>query len=307
MLLGTAKWDGYGASVPCHPAQLADMIERVLPGAWGGPVTREGRNGRRSFAQALSWKPEGGGEELAIVQWGGVNEHPHVEWQGMHSPKLVSALRLGFPDHRVSRCDACVDMNAPGLFGRLWEIFAVLDAENPRLKGSYHVNSDPDAGNSYYLGASTSDVRCVTYEKGKQMTRKTGDPAWLMLYRDVARVEARVRPKKEAKSTFARIAPAGVFGASPWLRVLADRCFGLQAEPVSMKPSRTTDHDRAMSALTGQYARTLLHELELQGGDIDAWASLILDRCQEVLADRARSDRGSVSHGLATTSGEVAH
>jgi hypothetical protein len=133
-----------------------------------------------------------------------------------------------------------------------------------RLKGEKILPDDLDEGSTYYLGARTAPLRVRCYEKGKQLHKFTGDPVWKQFF-GWARLELQVRPEKGFKSAAATMPPAAFWGCSSWTRSLASGALALHPEPVTMKPTRIADHERAMRALTNQYGQTLLRHVQKLG------------------------------------------
>jgi DNA relaxase NicK len=118
----------------------------------------------------------------------------------------------------------------------------------------------PEKGRTFYLGANTSPTRSRLYEKGKQ-------PEYAHLGKeDWVRCELQVRPAKEAKHTFAELAPLEVWGASKWSRDLA---ASILQEHVDPHPAgtvyRRTDLQRRTEWLCKQGGPTLLELLDACG------------------------------------------
>lgn len=306
LALGHSKFDWYAASVPdVDDRRLAAWIGRHLERTYDGSVTVEHGKGLNSFADRLTWRDadDRKAPQLAMLQWGGQPKHPHVTVSGWRTPEFVTPFRAAFPRHRVSRVDVALDMRGEGLFAQVWAVLADISARNTRLVGRREEHDDPDRGNSYYLGAPSSSWQLCGYEKAKERFAKTGDSSWKLFW-DLVRLESRFWPEKVMKDRAAVMAPAEFWGCSPTLREVARRCLALEPEHVSMKESRTADHERAMAWIADQGGATLLRELERVGGDLDAWATSILDRVMEA---QSRRERGRVLHASSTTSGVVAH
>lgn len=73
-----------------------------------------------------------------------------------------------------------------------------------------------------------------------------------------------------------------------------------------MKETRIADDERTMAWIAKQAGPALLRDLARKGGDIDAWAAELLDRCMEAAGDRKAN---SMLHGFGhlAGSGPLAH
>jgi hypothetical protein len=286
MDLGGTKFDRYDASIPdADPRQVSDWISRHLAKTFDGEVVMEGGNGMHSFDQRLTWKVADDKKQpqLLMMQWGGRPVHPHVTQSGHRTPLFVTPFRASYPAHRVSRVDVCIDGRKQDLWANTFAMFDEIAGRDTRLAKSAQVYSfphNPDHGDSYRLGADTSSWQVMAYEKGKERFAKTGDPSWRALF-DMVRMEARFWPEKTFKDRAAGMASEEFWGCSPILRELAGKFMNLDPEPVTMKETRTADHDRAMAWMAKQAGPTLLRELARHHGDIEAWATTIIDMCQE--------------------------
>ena len=253
------KFDWYQATVPAMPEAMVKMLRDNLP---EGHVRTDGK-GSNSFKHlAMLHHPEG--EMYCTVQHGGVNPHPNVTATGDHAPALATLLRDLVPDHRISRLDVAVDFRGDTAFDDSIRLLGRVSRKY-RVKGFKLLAEDPDDGSTYYLGAKKSDIRLRCYEKGKELFAKTGDPVWRNLF-DWVRMELQVRPKKDFKSRSATMEPEAFWGCSPWTRAIASGVFDMSPEPVSIKPTRIADHERAMRFLVAQYGPTIRRQVEKVGG-----------------------------------------
>jgi hypothetical protein len=129
-------------------------------------------------------------------------------------------------------------------------------AKGRRLKDKPIEPTDPDAGNTYYLGSPSSPVRARLYEKGKERYGETGDPFWLD-YFDVVRLELQVRPEKAFKGIAATMGTEAFWGCTDWSRQVAQGVLAMSAEPIQMKAPQRTDHEGRMRSCITQYGPTL--------------------------------------------------
>ncbi len=274
----THQFDWYQATVPAHH----ELIIRELLANTPPECRRENGKGQWSYAASAALAlPDG--EHLARVYHGGGNPHPNVSATGDNAQAIAIVLRACFPVHRVSRLDVAVDMQGEGLFDDLVRLMSFTGRQH-RLKGEKIIPDDLDDGSTYYLGSRASPVRVRCYEKGKQLHKLTGDPVWRQFY-DWTRLELQVRPQKEFKSIAAALAPDAFWGCSPWTRELAAGALAMNPLPVTMKPTRIADHERAMRALTAQYGATILRQVSKLG----SWEAYTDDLKHRLGVDQAEA------------------
>ena len=192
---------------------------------------------------------------FASIFWGG-NRGVNVKGTGENAPQISKALRSLPYRHRVTRVDSCVDWVESGLFDRLASSLIAFALEHD-IKINQQGDWERGQARTLYLGAPSSTVRLVLYEKGYE---SGGDSDWV-------RLEARVRPRGDHGYLVATWSPDDVFRASRWL-VGALECIGwdgLIARSVGTV-WRPSDLDRAKLALIRQYRRTLLSWADQVGG-----------------------------------------
>ncbi|MEG0171891.1 MAG: replication initiation factor, partial [Acinetobacter sp.] len=124
--------------------------------------------------------------------------------------------------------------------------------------------------------SSVSRVRL--YEKGKQ-------PEYKHLERsDWVRIEAQIRPAKEAKEGFNSITPLQCWGASKWTRELAARVLQEHVEPHSAGSTyRLTEREAALRWMCKQYGAHLLS----LAADLGGWDCVGLT-LSEIIKDQAK-------------------
>lgn len=267
------RFDAYTAtSRDCNPHQLVQLLSEA---AGDSHAVTEGR-GFHTFGHRIAVK-DSSGTEVGSVQWGGrQGELSMIEVKGEATPKAVEALRERF-FHRVTRVDACADFDAPRAFERLLEPCIEVKKKH-RLKGARFGDWEdfPEEGRTLMLGAPSSAVRVRLYEKGKQPEyRHLNRPSW-------SRIEVQVRPAKEAKASYNRISPSGVWGASSWTRDLAARVLQEHVDPhPAGTVYRRTERDAALEWMCKQYGGHLVSLAE----DLGSWECLGLT-LKEILRDR---------------------
>lgn len=283
MDLGIAHFDWYQATVrDLEPRRLVDFMGRHLAKHYDGETVAEHGRGFNSFADRMAWKDPAtkDGKALCTVMWGGQPVHPHVTVSGFTAREFVPHFRSVFPVHRVTRMDSALDMRADGLFESLWGLFDGICARDSRMHKTADRRMPPnrDKGWSYTLGSDQSVWQCQLYEKGKERFANTKEEAWRHFW-DVVRLEGRVWPAKSFKDHAATMPADALWGCSPILREIARAAVNLAPEPVSMKETRTESHERTMAWIAKQAGPALLRDLAMKGGDIDAWAAELIDRC----------------------------
>lgn len=251
------QFDWYQATVPAHHELLCQALLKAI----GPDVQRRPGRGMWSYLHSETLELEG--EPAARIFYGGRNPQPNVSSTGDHGPALAAVLRTVFPAHRVTRCDVALDMRGEGVFDDVVARMGTIGRRH-QLKGERWLPDDLDDGTTYYLGSRKSPIRVRCYEKGKQLFKLTGDAVWKSMF-DWTRLEIQVRPEKDFKSAAATMQPEQFWGCTPWTRQLVSEVVELNPEPVAMKPSRISDHERAMRHLVQQYGPTLLRQLKRLG------------------------------------------
>lgn len=263
------RFDWYQATIPAHHELLLREIIANVPGV----VERHEGKGQNGYLASSSVQE--GDEVLATVLHGGRNGHPNVRSTGEHAPALAALLRALFPLHRVSRLDVCIDMRGEGLFEQLQALLLSIASQHrvtERYFGPARPDLSPDEGRTQYVGATSSWLRVRCYEKGKQLFAETGDPAYRDLF-DWTRLELQVRPTKDFKSDAAKLGPESFWGCSPWTRQLVSEALAMNPTPISARPRRLSDRERAMRALVAQYGATIRDQVQHLGG----WDAFLRD------------------------------
>jgi len=116
------------------------------------------------------------------------------------------------------------------------------------------------------------------YEKGLQ-------PEYAHLSRpDWVRIEAQVRPTKEAKETFSTLSPLDVWGASRWTRDIAAVVLESHVDPhPAGTVYRLTDRETALRWMCKQYGQHLTSLAQ----DLGSWDCLGLS-LREILEEQAK-------------------
>lgn len=242
-------WDWYSCTLQADPSELlahlsasVDLSDiRPARGMYGYQRGAEVARGSRVFSR---------------VWWGGNGQGIHVTATGGTAPGLVRVVRDEFPDHRVTRCDSAVDLR--GAPWALVERMALGVADKYRISvthvGDFHR---AHAGRTLYLGATSSVVRVVIYEKG---IKEGGDHDWI-------RVECRVRPKRDREQV-ATLSPSEVWGAADFSRDILAAFTSLDVRRFQVGTVyRPTDAERALEFMLRQYGERMRERADEIGAD----------------------------------------
>ncbi len=268
------RFDAYTATTKA--AKHHELTALLVASAGADHSISQG-HGFHTFGQRIAVK-DASGSEVGAVQWGGrQGDRVMIEVKGERTPEVAKALRERYW-HQVTRIDACADFDAPGVFDSL--LAPCIEVKKAhRLKGSKLGDWDdfPEDGRTLYLGAPSSVTRVRLYEKGKQKE-------YLHLARENwVRIEAQVRPLKEAKASYARVSPSEVWGASAWTRELSARVLEQHIDP---HPAGTTyklsERDAALGWMCKQYGQHLVS----LAGDLGGWDVLGLTLSEILKAQR---------------------
>lgn len=253
--------DAYTASVPSdEPTDLVSDLVEVFDSCGFSGVSLEAFNPRH-FDSGVQIKDDHG--QLCTVQYGGRNPHPSVASQGAHSATLANYLRSAHPDHTCSRIDSCIDLVAPALFDTSFDLLVAVAREHRITKSQYGDFMDKQGGRTFYLGAKKSARLVRLYEKGKQLA----DQGYPDADTDHVRCEVQYRPEHASqKAAAASMAPADVWGTSPWLIDTLRAFSGIEAAPVSLRRYRPKDDLRTRHWLLTQYGKHLATWAEECGG-----------------------------------------
>jgi hypothetical protein len=275
-----ARFDWYQATIP---AGVNDVLE-VL-GSMEDGFTLSQSKGHHGYAHET--RVEGPQGTIGRVWHGGCHELPHAVLSGEMAQPGAELIRVHWPDHKVSRLDACEDFADPvfdQIQGAMLEV-----AERRKIKvdtrGDHLLTK---VGRTVMLGAASSHTRVRLYDKAAELRAKfAADPVRLATVpQHLVRFEAQVRPQtNSAKQAFASIEPMDVMGSAQWLREVWAKVAGIEVTPVQVGKSwRQADDDRAYAYLLSQYG-ALLQRMHGTHGD---WACVGLQIGHD-LAERRKA------------------
>lgn len=256
------RFDWYQATIPDHPLEVVEaVLARLAP---GGQVT-EGR-GLHGYGQSFTVR-RSDGDRAALILCGGNNgARPNAQATGAQAHDFASLVRELWPAHKVTRFDAAQDMAGEGAYETLEATCRELAVERS-LKGTAIVPDDVADGRTYYIGAPASDVRTRLYDKTAEQRRHLPPERHDEIPEHWVRIEAQVRPRKEAGFFAATLTPEQAWGCSAWTHELARRLFSLEVARVEMQAGRESDHDRTYRFMLQQYGPTLCRML----ADLGSW------------------------------------
>lgn len=193
------------------------------------------------------------GERQKLGMYFGGNPHTNIKSTSSDAIKLHEVLTgLGIP-HSPTRIDSAVDLHAPGLFTTLSRRL-IRFAKRERLAISQQGDWSRGLGRTLYVGASSSAVRLVIYEKGYEqglIGEVEGAENWV-------RIEVRLKPHRQKRADIACFTPEDCFksGFVPDAMGAMFRCKASDSISVGTVYSRS-DSDRARRALLKQYKKVL--------------------------------------------------
>jgi hypothetical protein len=276
-----ARFDWYQATVR---APVDDLLEALGSASERVALT----HGRGHHGYAHSTVLEAAEGLRATVWHGGSHAYPHAVLTSDSAQPGAELIRASFPDHFVTRADACEDFGDAGAFDRILpELLAVAKGHRVKVdtRGDHLLTLE---GRTVYLGAPSSACRQRLYDKAAELRAKyAADPVKLaQVPEHLARLEAQVRPQTLlSRQMFSTIEPMAVMGSSAWLREVWQRVAGLQLEPVHVsKPWRQADDERAYAYMLAQYGALL----ERRAVDHGSWECLGLQLGAD-LAERKKA------------------
>lgn len=279
-----ASFDWYEATVP---APVDDVLEACFSLADSGWLTHS--KGKQAYAHQTTIESSNG--SVGQVWHGGqTHARPHVLFTGGQAEDGSKCIRASFPEHFVSRADACLDFIGETVYERIQAQMVVTSREKrvrASVAGDHFVNA---AGRSFNLGSNKSAAQAQVYEKtAEQRVKFAADPVRLAaIPADWVRLEARVSPATvQARAQFASIEPLAVMGSTAWLRFLMKLVVDVELEPVQVgKPWRQSDDDRAYAFMLMQYGGLL----ERKAQDHGSWCALG-KQIEHDLVERAKAKR----------------
>lgn len=256
------RFDWYQATIPDRPLTVVDAVVAHL--APGGQV-KEGR-GLHGYGQSFTVN-RADGDRAALILCGGNNgAHPNAQATGAQAHEFASLVRELWPAHKVTRFDAAEDMAGEGAYDRL-EAECRMLARERSLKGIAMVPDNVADGRTYYIGSAKSDVRTRLYDKTAEQRRHLPPERHDEIPDYWVRIEAQVRPRKEAGYVAATLTPEQAWGCTGWTHELARRLFSLDVTRIEMQAGRESNHDRAYRFMLQQYGPTLRRML----ADLGSW------------------------------------
>lgn len=244
------RFDWYQATINSDPIPLVETLKAEL--APTGEVT-QGR-GLHGYQQRFMVR-DSKGDVVANVLAGGKNGNPNAWASGDATDEFVRVVRASW-QHRVTRLDTAEDMAQEGAYESLEAVCRGL-AKEKGLKGRSILPDDPADGRTYYIGSPSSDVMVRLYDKTAERRRELPPERHGEVPDHWARLEARIRPRREGKFIASMVSASDAWGFAGWSSELAERAFALQVQRITMQAGRESDHDRAYRFMLKQYSNVL--------------------------------------------------
>lgn len=199
-------------------------------------------------------------------------------------PPVVAAIRAVWPDHNVSRIDACQDFVGATVFEDM-DALLVDVALDRGLKldqmGDWHRKT----GRTRYVGARSSVSRGRLYEKGwQQFDLAASGRADLPEDFDITRtrLETQLRPPSRDKLAASKYSPDDVVAYADWTKWAHTLMLGFEFAAPLKADRKRSPHDMKKLHMVKQYGRTLIKELELCGGSLHDFGQSLLDTVREI-------------------------
>lgn len=199
-------------------------------------------------------------------------------------PSVVAAIREVWPDHNVSRIDACQDFVGSTVFEDM-DALLVDVALDRGLKldqmGDWHRKN----GRTRYVGARSSVSRGRLYEKGwQQFDLAAAGRADLPDDFDITRtrLETQLRPPSRDKLAASKYSPEDVVAYSEWTKWAHSLMLGFEFAVPLKADRKRSPHDMKMLHLAKQYGRTISKQLELCDGSFELLGKSLFDFVQEI-------------------------
>ena len=232
-----------------YEATMDDLDDDRVPAALARDLrgTLSQGKGRNGYAECINI--ERGDDVLARVYGRSARRgEVHIVTTSESCDEVTPIIRGRWPDHRVSRADSSVDLEAD--FDAL-DARAVAFAEDHRL--SYRIVSDSSGGATRYLGAPSSELRVRVYKKSEQLRALHPDRA-AEIPDGIVRIELQARPgKRDAKALASTMTPDELWGLGKWSREFAADMMGIDAPRAATHFRRPSDWSRSLHFLSHQY------------------------------------------------------
>lgn len=255
-------WDWYQATLTgiSDPDRVVSLLLLDAPGL----VLRESSGG---FNHPRSLRGDYSGGSVAVY-FGGAQD-VHVLGSSGAAPHVAAVLRRDFPDHLVSRLDACLDFDQAGSFDRVMGL-VYETARTPRRGGRGGVIGtetagdwlDRENGRTLYAGGRGSAYRVRVYEKGHEQRSKHPDQTFSL---DWTRLEAQIRPHGAGKRSAALATPQEAFAWSTFGAAVLLAVDGLELEPLAPARVPSTDPEYWLAR---SYSAVLSRWLLLSDGEL---------------------------------------
>lgn len=285
-----ARFDWYQATIPAPVNDVLEVLHDLAD-----QVHMRHAKGKHGYAHETVLNDQDG--PIGKVWHGGTHEYPHAVFSGEQAQPGAELIRLRFPDHTVSRADACEDFDQPVYDSIQSAMLTTAKAHRVKVgtAGDHLLTKE---GRTLYLGSPKSVCRMRLYDKAAELrSRFARDPIRLSTVpQHLVRLEAQVRPAtSDARRVFARMNPVEVMGCAAWLREVWRLVMGMELEPVEVRrPWRQADDERAYAYLLSQYGKVL----QRMKDDLGSWDCVGLQLGHD-LAERQTAEKRAKGLGPA--------
>ena len=243
----------------------------------------------KRYDRATEWKC--GDDRVIRVDYNEELGDALVTASSDNAPRVADYLRDQWPSHSVSRVDDCEDYTGTGVFEQLDALFVNV-AVTEGLKLDQAGDWLRETGRTRYVGSKSSSAMVRVYEKGWQQVdeaKKNGSglPDNFDITR--TRVETQVRPQSRDKKAAAKYSCSDVVSYATWTRKAHSLLAGFDlAAPIKETRSRSP-HEKKVHHLAKQYGRTLIAELQKQGGSLELLGKALIDTVHEIERNASRA------------------
>lgn len=273
-----AKFDYFAATFDVDHVEILNVLHGKID--LSSVRNTRGKNGYEMGAEVHR-----GDHSIASVYWGGNAGTTHVLASGGDSAEVRECFVDQYQGRmRITRLDACEDWIEAGLFDKIAGIYTDYAVEH-NLRINHQGDWTNNKQRTLYIGSRKSPYMIRLYEKGQ---KDGGDPNWV-------RLEAEIKPKKDARYAAANFTPGQVFECSRWgvevLQQLGWDHLTHRAIGTVWVPS---DAERARAALCRQY-KNVIHGWVEEAGSPESFVQDLLAKLDHLDQPTTQPDPECVS------------
>lgn len=284
------KFDYFRGVVAEEPFTIVEVLQDKLKFQAQGPSP-----GPKQYRHSVGlWRTvearETGEAAAVVVSFGGNNESlPGVLSRGWHARDVLPFFQAHWTNKaKVTRVDSCLDF---------FDHFDAIQAQMQELHHSRKVARDrygvPETGQTFYLGAEKSPVRCRLYQKGLKDLPKMA-PEERPFFWNWTRLELQYKPRANEQHKAFQMTPVEVWGASRWSKELLAWVVGLNPPKLERTPRMDRTAEERLAFVFRQYARTL-HEVGQERAE-ELLRAVFTGELGPVTREELRPNLGHVKH-----------